>query len=568
MTTTSGINRILQGTEPEPEELYANLKPVRYRYVMAYLHEEAETVKNPDDTTTTVIHKPGEVMAILPMTTVNYAVGMYSGTELSGQIYLPEFRLDLMPHPPLNDYERRTHPDQSGVPLGSMFECGNRAIYVMRNEKVVWGGILWTRSYTSGSPTMEISAISFDGYIYYRLLRRSVVFGSPINQYTIWYAVLKQTLTDFTWTGTNNGMKASIVGEGQRITKNAAGKIINIAYTPWTGITRNGHSNADFTNYKEQWPYNSPNIELPDKDLKLYTDYPANKTERKVQKAFRGYDLNMVGTQLEEWADTETISSIGGGKRFEYKVVCWFDTAQQLFRQRYVFGKMKYETGKGPTSNDPKPIDIINPLLGNNTKAMATGPDNTLIFDFPGHISGWSLSETMDAAATRVIVSDNGDAAAKHVEYAWDKALLDKPNSGATRGARGWRLYDQASTYEITTNIITGLTTRAERLLELFKVPQAQQLSDITAASTGQRTSIRATTLQVTLYTDPTTPFPEFELGDWVAFAIEDPFYGGKMYLVRRIIGYNVTVVPEQESDYSHETIELELTDDTQVEIA
>ena len=30
---------------------------------------------------------------------------------------------------------------------------------------------------------------------------------------------------------------------------------------------------------------------------------------------------------------------------------------------------------------------------------------------------------------------------------------------------------------------------------------------------------------------------------------------------------HTVTVVPDQESDYSHETIELELTDDNQVEL-
>jgi hypothetical protein len=112
---------------------------------------------------------------------------------------------------------------------------------------------------------------------------------------------------------------------------------------------------------------------------------------------------------------------------------------------------------------------------------------------------------------------------------------------------------------------VSTLRSRAATLLALFKAPTAKQIDDLNNASVNQRASRRSTSFTVTLTREPTMPFPDFKVGDWASFSIEDPFYGGTMYLVRRIMGYTVTVVNEQESDYSHESIELELTDDTQI---
>ena len=121
-------------------------------------------------------------------------------------------------------------------------------------------------------------------------------------------------------------------------------------------------------------------------------------------------------------------------------------------------------------------------------------------------------------------------------------------------------------TYDTTK--YTEIEDRANKLLSLHHVPVAAQINDIDNAnsSTDQRASQRSTELSVTLYVDPATQFPPWKLGDWVTFAINDPLYGGTMYLQRRIIRYTVTVLPDHESDYSHEQISLELTDDTKTE--
>jgi hypothetical protein len=571
LMTVSKVHPVLQGVQPDPNELYGNFKPVRYRYVMAYLHD----TPNPSDPTHP--HKAGEVMYVLPLTGVSYSLGLYSGTEMSGNIYMPDFYLDLMAHPPSNVFQRVPHPDRSGIPIGSMFECGNRAIYILRNEKVVWGGILWSRGYSSGDSTMSITALSWEGYLYYRALRKSVVFTAKTNAYKIWWAVIDQTMNDFKFSDAAHG---NVANEANRYLDGSAKRKLPV---PWTGITRSyprkkvgtkwiaawSTSNAaprstDGTaaSAYEVWPKNSPKIEMPQSSPTFKWKRNGVEVLTTVNETFRGYDMNRVGDALQTWADTETVATstaVGAFRRFEYRVMSWFDDAQQIFRQRWLFGEMSMGTD-GVT-----PTGITSEFIGKHPVTSVDNPDG-LTFDYPGHISAWSLNESMEDCATRIIVVDQGEGALKHVEYVPNTSLMLVPGNtaaAATRGTQGWRLYDRVQSYE--TSSLSTLRSRGNRLLQLAHPPIAGQLSDLGTQQVGLHTSKRATDLSITLRTDPGTPFPEFGLGDWATFAIEDPFYGGKMYLQRRIIGYTVTIQGEQESDYSSEEITLELTDDTHI---
>jgi hypothetical protein len=502
-----------------------SIRPVRYRYILADL-------------------RSGKVIAMLPMTSVSYAVSIYSGTEMSGTIYLPDMFLDEMPGSPLGTFERWRHPDQ-GLPRATYFEVGNKALYVMRNDKVVWGGILWGRSYSSGDSTMAITALSWEGYIYYRAFRKSVIFPKTMDKYTIWRAVLMQCMTDFTWKGED--------GAGKN-----AGLVADVGSVAWTGKVRSGKSNQALTLYREYWPNNSPPIELPPAGLKF--KHPMSVDETKafttVEDRWRGYEMGNIGEQLQTWADANTLVTSGG---FEYRVLCWYDYQQERFRQRYTFGEMEYNND--PTDDDPsgQPTSILNPLLGSSYDQRTD-----VIFDFPGHISEWSLTEGMEDVATRMITMGNTgeEAYSKIAEYRSQIDLLQPGYVG--NGSDGWLLYDKVLGYE--SNSPGELGTRAEVMLSKMRPSIAARPDDIAAVNnTTQRTSARATDLSITLYQDPTTTFPDWSIGDWVTFAIEDPFYGGKMYLQRRIIGYSVTVVPDQESDYSHEQISLDLTDQSKV---
>jgi hypothetical protein len=559
MTIQSGLPPVWLGAAPDTSHVFASIKPLRYRYVMAYLHDERDAAG--------VVHKAGEVMSVMPMTEVSYGVGFYSGTEFSGSVYLPGMTLDLMPTPPFYDYARIPHPDKQGLPLGAMFECGNRAIYVMRNEEVVWGGILWTRSYSSGSATLAITALSFDGYAYYRALHKSVVFLAKTSPYVIWWSILTGMMCDFTNTDASSGQTP----DGVRQISTLAAQ-----YVPWTGITST-HFNADKQNWVHTWPNNIPKIEMPPLSLGTTWAEGSSKYATTVPDTFRGYNMSMVGEALQTWADTNTlISPTSGMTRCEYRVVCWFDSVQQIFRQRYVFGEMSYTPGLGPSTPNPTPNAILSPLIGANTHAMVESVDNKIIFDFPGHISDWTLTESMEQAATRVITISSEEDASKHVGWSVQDDLLGVPGVGSLPagtpvasngyvGKWGWPLYDRVVTYDTTSP--GDLQSRATTIRQNSHVPQAAQINDIDSANTsGQRTSYRSTELNASLYVDPTTPFPDWHLGDWATFAIEDPFYGGKMYLQRRIIGYQVQVVPDHETDFSNEAITLELTDETKID--
>lgn len=506
--------------------LLGSIRPIKYRYVMADI-------------------RTGQMISTLPMTGVTYNIGRWAGTEMSGSVYLPDMLLDQMSHPPGYEFERWRHPDR-GLPLGSMFEVGNRALYVMRNDEVVWGGILWSRAYSSGDRTMSITGMSWEAYIYYRAFRHSVIFlDKTTPKYVIWRAVLMHLLaskpdeSDFNWKGEN--------GAGKN-----AGSTTDYGVTSWTGKQANSVSNVPLTPYEETWPHSSPPIEIPPAGLQFKDPaFNADTDFQTSENRWRGYEMSMVGEQLQTWADATTLVTGGG---VEYRVLCWWDEAQQKFRQRYTFGEMEYDDG----TISGTPTSILSPVFGRPVEEA-----EETILDFPGHIAEWSLAESMEEAATRVIVTgDTGsEAYTKIAVFPSHKDLLQP--GGVGDGSDGWLLYDKVVAY--SSSSYADITSRGQTLLKLYRPPQAASIDDLADVSTGPRTSQRATDLTITLYQDPTTTFPPWRLGDWVTFAIEDPFYGGRMYLKRRIIGYTVTVVPDHESDYSHESITLELTDDTKV---
>jgi len=55
---------------------------------------------------------------------------------------------------------------------------GRTAVYVMRNDVVVWGGIIWARKYQQQSKTLQIDASEFTSYLYHRHIWQTLVYGS------------------------------------------------------------------------------------------------------------------------------------------------------------------------------------------------------------------------------------------------------------------------------------------------------------------------------------------------------------------------------------------------------
>jgi hypothetical protein len=52
---------------------------------------------------------------------------------------------------------------------------GKNAIYIMRNDQIVWGGIIWTRDYDIKTKVVNVSALEFVSYLYHRVFWKTFV---------------------------------------------------------------------------------------------------------------------------------------------------------------------------------------------------------------------------------------------------------------------------------------------------------------------------------------------------------------------------------------------------------
>lgn len=91
-----------------------------------------------------------QLLAELPLTGVSYGRSLREAGTFSGSITANENTFNL------NLYAN-TLP-------------GKTALYVVRNNVCVWGGIIWTRSYNIVNKSLEISASEFTSYLYKRVL--------------------------------------------------------------------------------------------------------------------------------------------------------------------------------------------------------------------------------------------------------------------------------------------------------------------------------------------------------------------------------------------------------------
>lgn len=89
-----------------------------------------------------------EIITEVPLRGVSYACALKAGGKFSGRIPITA-ETDSM------DLYNSTMP-------------GNTGIYVVRNGKAVWGGIIWSRSYDFDSKDLAISASEFTSYFYHR----------------------------------------------------------------------------------------------------------------------------------------------------------------------------------------------------------------------------------------------------------------------------------------------------------------------------------------------------------------------------------------------------------------
>jgi hypothetical protein len=73
----------------------------------------------------------------------------------------------------------------SGDPVAAT-EPRRTALWIIRNEVVVWGGIIWTRKYTSETETFELGASTFESYLARRRIRSTFNYLQADQHTILW----------------------------------------------------------------------------------------------------------------------------------------------------------------------------------------------------------------------------------------------------------------------------------------------------------------------------------------------------------------------------------------------
>ena len=117
------------------------------------------------------------VIAEIPFTNVTYERALSKAGSFSGEIPIIEATKNL------NLYET-TMP-------------GKTALYVLRNGVCVWGGIIWSRSYSPDNKSLTVDGQEWVSYLYHRAVWQTFYYGSE-GIYCSEYEAASGTATVYT----------------------------------------------------------------------------------------------------------------------------------------------------------------------------------------------------------------------------------------------------------------------------------------------------------------------------------------------------------------------------------
>lgn len=302
---------------------------------------------------------------------------------------------------------------------------GRVGVYIFRNQKVMWGGIVFKRQYDSSSRVLRLTCKSFEEY-FYRIIQRHTL----------------------SWTNTEQ---------------------LDIARE---FITRNkAHSNV-----------------LIDLDTQTMSGM---KRERNMYD----FEFKTVGEELER------LSSLLKG----------FDWNVEVYTE--------------PTTNELK--RVLNFYYPNKGKSKE---DTDLLFEFPGSIREFTLSDDAESGATKIY----GIGAGEGETQLW----ASKDSQASVPIAERYPPLEKTKSYK-SVSIKSTLQSHVDSDMEKEKSP--------------------VTVIEVTLRGDGEGEHEvgSYDVGDWARFRIEDPFLPEPIDQYHRITGFKVNV----EDSSGLETVTLVLGD-------
>ena len=274
-----------------------------------------------------------------------------------------------------------------------------------------------------------------------------------------------------------------------------------IIYGDYGSFTANGDIGIDFENFDQSGFYNDTQI-------------------------IRGFEQRTVGEILEEYSNI-----VEGG--FEYRIDCDYDYSTASFTRTFkVF-----------------PIELADPPPPGELYPVSDLGADQLVFEYPGNVIDFTVSETAEDAATRFFVvgniEDMTDDASQPYAGAAAEDMLDN------KTGRSWPLLDQVEQLDQIEDELT-LYQYAQDYLYESRPP----IGEISLTVNGSIAPL------VGSY------FP----GDWCSLIIDDEFVRQRLandqeprddLLVRKISSYNVSV---PDSPTFPEEVELTLITDWKVD--
>jgi len=222
-------------------------------------------------------------------------------------------------------------------------------------------------------------------------------------------------------------------------------------------------------------------------------------------QVFRGFEQKTVGEILEQYSNV-----VDGG--FEYRIDCDYDETTSTFSRTFKLF----------------PIDLAEPPPPGDVYPVTAFGAETVVFEYPGNITKFSVEESAEDAATRFFVvgktEDLTDAASQPYAGAAERALLSNPNG------RSWPLIDQVEQVEELSDELS-LYDYAKDFLFEARPPMGTVSIDVNGS----------------LSPEVGTYFP----GDWCSIIIDDDFLRQRLesdqeprddLLIRKIESYKVSV--------------------------
>ena len=75
-------------------------------------------------------------------------------------------------------------PETKGLNLYEATMPGRTGLYITRNSQVLWGGIIWSRTYDVATKTLSVSGAELISYFYHRQIWQTLVYGSEFTGIT------------------------------------------------------------------------------------------------------------------------------------------------------------------------------------------------------------------------------------------------------------------------------------------------------------------------------------------------------------------------------------------------